>query len=371
MRIILTGGGTAGHVNPAIAIAEIMRSNIQNAEIHFVGTPNGMEKRLIGEIGYPYHPIESLGFSRAFSPKNLKALWLAVRSPQKAKKLLLQLKPDLVVGTGGYVCWPVLSAAATLGIPSAIHESNAMPGLAVRRLAKRVDTVLVNFAEAAQGLRGAKRIVRVGNPLRNGFKQESRESARQALGIPQKAQLILSFGGSLGAEAINRAALDLIGYALKNENIYHIHGCGRRYFAKFSDTVREGFGTLPARISYREYLSEMPKLMAAADLLVCRAGAMTISEIARSGRAAILIPSPNVADDHQTKNAQAMQDAGAALLLKEADLSRLSAYARDILSNEEQRRSMEAAATAFQSIDAERAVYRELIRLINSKKRQT
>ena len=372
MRIILTGGGTAGHVNPAIAIAEILKRNISDAEIIYVGTPDGMERRLIDEIGYPYYPIRSMGFTRTLSIKNLQALWIAVNEPRKAKKLLTELKPDLVVGTGGYVCWPVLSAAAALGIPCALHESNAVPGLTVRRLAKRVDTVMLNFAEASRELAAAKRIVRVGNPLRNGFKKERREDARNALGIPSDAKLVISFGGSLGAEKINHAILALFKeYTAKNSDIHHIHGCGRRYFDAFKKSVETEFGTLPARIRYDEYLTNMPVLMAAADLVICRAGAMTISEITGSGRASILVPSPNVANDHQTKNALSLQEAGAALLLAEDELSRLPACVHTLLFDEGTRKKMEAAAAAFHTHDAERAIYNELTRLLKSKKRQT
>ena len=373
MRIILTGGGTAGHVNPAIAIAEILKSNISGAEILYVGTPNGMERRLIGEVGYPYYPIHSMGFARTLSLKNLKALWIAVSAPKKAKKLLTELKPDLVVGTGGYVCWPILSAAAALGIPCAIHESNAFPGLTVRRLARRVDTVMLNFAEAERELKGAKRVVLVGNPLRNGFKTENREEARKALGIPDDARLVVSFGGSLGAEAINRAILALFKeYTARSDSkIHHIHGCGRRYFDAFSQSVKTEIGTLPKGVRYYEYLTNMPSLMAAADLVICRAGAMTISEIARSGRASILIPSPNVTNDHQTKNALSRQRAGAALLLRENELSHLPACVHTLLFDEKERKEMEAAAAAFHTINAEHAVYNELMRLLKSKKRQT
>ena len=364
MRIILTGGGTAGHVNPAIAIAEIIKSNRSDAEIIFVGTPDGMERRLVDSVGYAYYPIRSAGFTRSLSLKNIKSLWLAFRSPQKAKKLLMELKPDLVIGTGGYVCWPILSAAAALGIPCAVHESNAIPGLTVRRLSRRVDTVMLNFSEAEASLKGARRVVRVGNPLRSGFKKETRESARKALGIPQDARLVVSFGGSLGAAAINRAILELFReYTSTDKRAYHIHGCGKRYFEEFKASLDAELGPLPERIQCREYLSDMPRLMAAADLLICRAGAMTISEIARSGRAAILIPSPNVAGDHQTKNALAMEKAGAAILLTENRLTELSTCVKRVLSDNQVRVKMEQAASAFHTIDAERAVYREILRL--------
>ena len=167
MKIILTGGGTAGHVTPALAIAELFRQNIPSSKILYVGTPTGMERRLVKEAGYPYHAIEASGFYRSLTPRNLRSAWLALTSPQKAKKLLKNYEPDLVIGTGGYVSWPVLSAATALGLPTALHESNAIPGLTVRRLAGRVDLVLLNFIEAQAHLPRARRIEHVGESSRS------------------------------------------------------------------------------------------------------------------------------------------------------------------------------------------------------------
>ena len=253
MKLVITGGGTAGHANPAIAIAEILKKNCHSVSVDYVGTPQGIERRLSEEAGIPYHTIEVLGLSRSLSPKNLRAAYLAIRSPRKVKKLLLDLSPDLVVGTGGYVSWPVLSAATRLGIPTAIHESNAIPGLTVRRLATRVDCVLLNFAEAAAHLPKKAHTVHVGNPLRSGFCTLSRSEARRLLGIPEMAILTVSFGGSLGAQALNDAVLEVFShYTLKNETAYHIHGCGKRYAAEFSAKLTDRFGRLPERIRVRE-----------------------------------------------------------------------------------------------------------------------
>ncbi len=368
MRILLCGGGTAGHVTPALAIAEIMKENRKDVEILFAGTRTGIEEKLVTAAGYPFYPIEAAGFRRSLSFKNLRALYLALVSPLRARTLLKELQPQLVVGTGGYVSWPILKAATDLGIPSALHESNAIPGLTVKRLSGRVDSVLLNFREAAAYLPKAKKILHVGNPLRGGFSKTTRKEAKERLHIPSDAMLILSFGGSLGAEGINRAVLDLFeDYVLKSEKIYHIHGAGRRYGEEMRDAAKARFTHLPQRIKILDYLDEIPLLMAASDLIICRAGAMTVSEVARARRAAILIPSPHVANDHQTKNALSLANAGAALFKRESDLSRegLAADVKRILEDSDFRGSLESGAARFDLHDANKRVYQALRRLID------
>ena len=374
MKVLLTGGGTAGHINPAIAIGELFERNAGGCDILFSGTPHGMERELVSKKGYPYYPIEVCGLSRSLSVKNLRALYLAAVSPQRAKRMLKELSPDLVVGTGGYVSWPMLSAAAALGIPTALHESNAIPGLTVRRLSSKVDLVLLNFAEAAERLPKAKQILHVGNPLRGGFNSIPRSVARAHLGIPEKAKLVVSFGGSLGAEGINRAVLSLWeSYAVKRELHFHIHAAGRRYYDDFCRQVAFRFPCLPSRLQYKAYLEEMPLLMSACDLLICRAGAMTLSEAARAGRAAVLIPSPYVAGDHQTKNAEALAALGAAVLLPEKDLtpSSITAAVSEILESPQGQEKMEQAIAAFDIPDANRRIYNALSTLAHKKKRPT
>ncbi len=370
MKLLLTGGGTAGHINPALAIAELFERNAPGSEIYFAGTPHGMERELVSKKGYPYYPIEVMGLSRSLSPRNLRALYLAAVSPQRAKKILRELSPSLVVGTGGYVSWPMLSAAAALGIPTALHESNAIPGLTVRRLAGRVDLVLLNFAEAAERLPNAKKCLHVGNPLRGGFSTISRAVARRHLGIPSEARLVVSFGGSLGAEGINRAVLALWeSYSLSHRSVWHIHGAGRRYYKDFGEEAARRLPALPKRLQYREYLEEMPLLMAACDLLLCRSGAMTVSEAARAGRAMVLIPSPYVVGDHQTKNAMALEELGAATVLREDTLNTESVIAAvsKILESASVQEKMERAATAFDIPDANRRIFDSLSRLIREK----
>lgn len=367
MKLLLCGGGTAGHVNPALAIAEIMKKNRKDVEIFFAGTEKGIERRLVGEAGYPFFPIKAAGLQRSLSIKNLRALYLALVSPIRARVLLREISPQLVVGTGGYVSWPILKAASDLGIPTAIHESNAIPGLTVKRLAPRVDAVLLNFREAGEHLGTARALVHVGNPLRGGFSSIGREEARQRLGIRDGARLLLSFGGSLGAPAINSAALDLIEkLILFEENILYIHGAGRRYGEEMRKAAEERFGALPPRIRILDYISDMPLMMAAADLVISRSGAMTVSEIARAHRAAILIPSPHVAGDHQTKNAAALAKAGAAVLLNESDLQggALIGAVEDILKDPARKSALEEGAARFDLPDSGKRVYQALCRLI-------
>ncbi|MBR2020572.1 MAG: glycosyltransferase, partial [Clostridia bacterium] len=206
MRVLLTGGGSAGHINPALAIAETVKQNDPNATIAFVGIRNGKEEDLVPREGYPLHYVESMGIRRSLSPKNIKALWLALTSPysKQTNRILDGFQPDIVIGTGGYACWPIMAAAARRGIPTAVHESNALPGLAVRQLQGRVDRIWINFSKTAELLRKKEKTVQVGNPLRNGFGGLSKAEARKRLGISEDRFFILSFGGSLGAEEVNR-----------------------------------------------------------------------------------------------------------------------------------------------------------------------
>lgn len=372
MHLLLTGGGTAGHVNPAIAIAEIFKKKDPHTVITFVGTPNGMENRLVGKEGYPMHHVKVMGFSRSLSPKNVYAAYLAWQSPYKARKLLRELKPDLVVGTGGYVSWPILKAASLEGIPSAVHESNAIPGLTVKKLEKYVDKILLNFEESGEHFSSRDKLVTVGNPLRRGFSQSKREAVRASLGIADGEILILSFGGSLGASALNRACLYLMThYVADHPEVRHIHATGERNYALCKKMLDEdeGYDAVRERTVLTPYIDNMPELMQAADIIISRAGAMTVSEIALAGRAAILIPSPNVANNHQLKNAQVLADANAAVLLEETDnLGFLLAEKVDALvENDHFRKTIAHHVTHYARPDVNDMIYDELTALVNRK----
>ncbi|MBR3894922.1 MAG: UDP-N-acetylglucosamine--N-acetylmuramyl-(pentapeptide) pyrophosphoryl-undecaprenol N-acetylglucosamine transferase [Clostridia bacterium] len=371
MRVLLTGGGTAGHVNPALAIAETVKRNCPDAEIEFVGVRNGKEADLIPREGYRLHFVESRGIRRSLSPSNIKALWLVLTSPRAkaTQKILDDFSPDIVIGTGGYASWPIMKAASLRGIPTAVHESNAKPGKAIYKLRNHVDRVWINFdcTEALLKVKDPKKVLQVGNPLRNGFGALSREEARQRLGIDGERRMVLSFGGSMGAEEVNRAVIRMMAdYSSQHPEILHIHATGTRDFATTSEEFRRQGLHEKSNCILTEYIYDMPLRMAAADVVISRAGAMTLSELALMGKASILIPSPHVAGNHQYRNAKELADAGAALLVEESALreNALTETVEALLGDESRQREMEQKVRAFANPDANRIIWNDILNLI-------
>lgn len=368
MRVLMTGGGTGGHVYPALAIASVIRRNDPTAEIAFVGTPSGMENKLVGAAGYKMYHVNVKGFRRSLSPKNLYAMYLAFVSPMRAKKIVRTFKPDIVIGTGGYVSWPILVAAAKLGVPSAVHESNAVPGMAVRRLASHVDRVYINYPESAELLTHKEKALRVGCPLRIDFEAVDKQVARQKLGIPADAKVILSFGGSLGAEQVNFAVLDLMeDYVQHHPEIVHIHATGSIEWEIAKGIFEERGLNEKENIRFMEYIHDMPLQMAAADVVICRSGANTVSELALLKKPSIFIPSPNVTDNQQFKNANAIAKQGGALLIEEKDLSRgkLEEMLVPLLSDPQKQNAMGEKIYGFAVPDANRRIFEDIQRLIS------
>lgn len=371
MRVLLTGGGTGGHVYPALAIAEIIKMNIPDAEIAFVGTKKGIENKLVPPEGYRLYHVEIQGISRSLSPKNIKTAYLILTSPRKAKKIIEEFKPNLVIGTGGYVCWPLLRAAASMGIPCMVHESNACPGLAVKQVQKSVDVILTSFKETEEKLTSKEKVVNVGNPLRLKYELADKDEARRKLKIPEDVKLtVLSFGGSLGAKGINDTALSVMeSFSSKRDGVIHFHATGSRYFDEFKSALSEKGLTNRENIRVSDYIYDMPLYMAAADVVICRAGAMTIAELAMIGKPAILIPSPNVTDDHQYKNAKVIEDGGGAILVREdADMLENVADALERLyADKSICESMSCAMAGFARPDAGKNIYGEIVKLLDRK----
>ncbi|MBQ3792058.1 MAG: undecaprenyldiphospho-muramoylpentapeptide beta-N-acetylglucosaminyltransferase [Clostridia bacterium] len=373
MRVLMTGGGTGGHVNPALAIAQTIREKESDAEIAFVGTSRGIENKLVPPEGYHLYHVESRGFKRSLSLSNLKSAYYALTSPGKARKILKEFRPDLVIGTGGYVSWPVCKAASEMGIPVALHESNAYPGATVRMLAPLADRIYINFEETAENLPKGTNLLRVGNPLRGQFARLTREEARKQLGIPDSCRYyILSYGGSMGAEKVNDAVLELMKtFTCRREDVMHIHATGSIEYEIFKGQFLDaGLDKCP-RIEMKEYIFDMPLRMAAADLLINRAGAMTVSEIALMKKPSIFIPSPNVTNNHQFKNAKVLKDAGAAELVEEKDLpGELISLVEELLgeNGEEKRREMSEKVVRFAVPDANERIYEDLKKLLEEKK---
>jgi len=324
MHILFAGGGTAGHINPALAIADYIKERHPSATISYVGTPDKLESKLVPEKGYDFYTIEVAGFQRKLNVKNIKknidALSKAVTASAKVRKLLKELKPDVVVGTGGYVSGPVVREAQKLGIKTAIHEQNAFPGVTTKMLAPKADAVMLAMGEAEKYLKLNKKPIIVGNPVREELKKMTKEEARKILGFDDRP-MILSFGGSLGARRINEAVEDLIKWHSGTNKFYHIHGTGKVGFEPMNTHLKEKGVELSKDVEVREYINNMDVCMAAADLVICRAGAITLSELSIMKKPAVLIPSPYVAENHQYHNAMTFKNRGAAEIIEEKDLS--------------------------------------------------
>ena len=355
MKVLFCGGGTAGHINPAIAMAQLLLKEYEGCEVAFVGRRGGRENDLITDLGYKLYTIELSGLKRSLSIKNLKALCQAISGTKKAKKIIEEFNPDIVIGTGGYVCWPVLRAATEKKIKTLIHESNAYPGLATRRLAYKCDRVLLNFEKAKEHLKRKDNVTIVGNPIREGFKKGTREEERARLGLTKKDILIVSFGGSLGAEKINLAVLGAMkNYICEKKNIHHIHSSGYGYYDKIKAEHPElckgknGCLILP-------YIKNAPSLLQAADITITRSGSATLSELAAVGSASILIPSPNVTANHQYENARALQEQGAAVIINENSLTQdsLTEAIAELVTNKDKAMRMRTKIKKFSNGDTD------------------
>ena len=327
MRVLIAAGGTAGHINPALAIAGALKKADPTAEIHFAGRKEGMEYRLVTQAGYPFHHIEITGFQRKLSLHNIKrnivTLWNLALSGPKAKAIMKEIQPDLVIGCGGYVSGPVVRCAAKMGIHTALHEQNAFPGVTNKLLAPDVDIVFAAVPAAVEKLGAPQKTIVVGNPVRpEVFTQaKNRDAIRAQLGAGDRT-VILSFGGSLGARRINEVVGDLCAWEQhEHKPVLHLHATGQYGVQLFKDLEQQkGFAEGDSLV-VKEYINNMPELLAAADLVISRAGALTLAELEAVGRAAVLIPSPNVAENHQYYNAMELQKAGAAVVIEEKDLT--------------------------------------------------
>ena len=324
MNILFTCGGTAGHINPAVALARLFQERNPGCQVLFAGADGGMETRLVPKEGYDLKTVTISSFYRSLTPAairhNLGTLVNLNRSRRQAAAILDEFDPDLVVGTGGYASFPVVKAAAKRGIPTAVHESNALPGLTTKALSKVVDAVMVGFEDSRSHYEDPEKVVVTGTPVRGDFFQYTRKEAREKLGLTDDRPLLLSFFGSLGAKVMNGLMTDFIAREhTDGAPFHHIHGAGRDYPAMTAALKERGVSLENTGIDLREYIYDMPLVMAAADLVICRAGASTIAELAAIAKPAVLIPSPNVTADHQTQNAKVLADRGGAVLLPESE----------------------------------------------------
>ncbi len=352
MNVIFTCGGTGGHINPAIAVANAYKERHPDARILFIGAKGHMEEQLVPQAGYELKCLNIAGLSRGKSlkaiTKNLGTVINTAKAVSACKKIISQFQADVILGTGGYACFPALMAGSMMGIPTCVHESNAMPGLTTRLLADRVDRMLICFPESAKRYKNPEKPETVGMPIRSEFIWGDRGQARKELGISEDEKLVVSAFGSLGARKMNQTMAEV--FAMEKEAGFpfrHIHATGKYGWEWMPELVREKGVDLEnsPRIDMREYIYNMPTLMAAADVIISRAGASSCNEIAAAGVPAILIPSPNVTDDHQTKNARVLSDRGGAVLLPEKDCTPQAMY-REIcalLADDGRRENMRVA----------------------------
>ena len=377
-RVLFTCGGTAGHVNPALALAGRIGQEDPRAEFLFVGADRGLERDLVTKAGYPFRTVHISNFHRSFAPAeihhNLISLGNLFRAPREARAILKEFRPDVVVGTGGYASYPAVKAASNLGLPTAVHESNVIPGLTTKLLEPCADRIMVGFEAARSGYRHPEKVIVTGTPVRGDFFALTKQEAKARLGLDDGRPLIVSFWGSLGASGMNRQMADFLALeASASAPFHHIHGAGKSGYPEVMRLLREkgvDLGRTPD-LDVREYIYDMAPVMRAADLVIARAGASTLSELTALGVPALLVPSPYVTNHHQERNARALESAGGAAVLLEPECSGALLWetAQAILRDDQRREDMSDAMGALGVRDATERILETVQDLCQQKKR--
>ncbi len=325
MKILIATGGTGGHVNPALAVAGEIKKRHPEAEILFVGTKDRIEAKIVPAAGYELKTIEISGFKRGFSPAeikaNIKTVTRLLKSSGDVKKIIKEFKPDVAIGFGGYVSGPVIRMAAKMGVPTAIHEQNAYPGITNKALAEKVDVVMLTTEAAKSRIKCKNEPVITGLPVRGEMLEADPVKSREELGFDSRP-IILSMGGSLGSREINKAIVEVIATFAHSEKFNFIVSTGQNG-VWVPDKLRDRGIELQKfpNIQVKPYINDMARCLSAADVVICRAGASSLSEIQALGKPSILIPSPNVTENHQYHNAMALVEKNAAILIEEENLT--------------------------------------------------
>ena len=361
MNVIFTCGGTAGHINPAIAVANLLKERHPDAKFLFIGAEGHMEEKLVPQAGFELICLPGSGLSRKLNPagikKNIHAVKCVLSAVSRCKKIIKEFGADVIVGTGGYASFPALLAGHQMKVPTVVHESNALPGLTTKMAAQIVDRVLVCFEESKQYYKHPEAVEVVGMPVRKEFFYGEHNQARKELGVEDNKPLVVSTFGSQGARMMNLAMADM--FALEqaeNFPFHHTHAVGSFGWGWMPEKVQEKGVDLensPA-IDMREYIYNMPTVMAAADVIIARAGSATCNEIAATGVPCILIPSPNVTNNHQEKNARALEAAGGAIVVLEKDCTAEKIYGlvKELLADENRRKEMSKALHSLVKLDS-------------------
>ena len=366
MRVIIAAAGTAGHINPGIAIANEIKRQEKDSKIIFIGTTRGLENDLVPRAGYELRTIEAYGLSEKLSIDNLKKMYKTLKGFGEAKKIIKEFQPDVVIGTGGYICGATISEAHKLGIPTLLHESNAFPGKAIKILARKTDTILVSFKDAIPRIKNAKNVVFTGTPVKIkkiNYTNEIKKNKIKELGLKEDKPIVLIFGGSQGAQKINEAIIEIIENNL-NKNYQVIWATGPKQY----DIIKEELDNKHKNINRIEnmkivpYIYNMEEIMNLVDLIVARSGAMTVTEISNLGKPSILVPLPNVSHDHQLYNAKALENIGAAKILLNNELTGklLNEQIEKIVLDKKEMVHMGEKAFSMATSNVEQKIYDEI-----------
>ena len=371
-KMIFTCGGTAGHINPAIALAQLAREKEPTVEILFVGAERGLEKDLVPKAGYHFRTVHISSFHRSFKPHEIKHNLISacnlLRSPREARAILREFQPDVVIGTGGYASFPLVKAAAKAGIPTAVHESNMVPGLTTEMLEPFANRIMVGFESCRKYYKHPQKVAVTGTPVREDFFALTKAQAKEQLGVNDGRPLVVSFWGSLGASGMNQQMVDFLALEAAKEPFHHIHAAGSGNLTALKHALKERGVVLsehPA-LDVREYIYDMARVCRAADLVICRAGASTISELTALGVPALMVPSPYVTNNHQEKNARALEESGGAVVLLERECSGQALFqaASGILRDEERRAEMERSMLSLGIRDAGERIWQTVLGII-------
>ena len=374
MKVIIAAAGTGGHINPGIAIANKIMEEEKNSKVIFIGTDRGLENDLVPRAGYELKTIEAYGLSKKISIENIKKLYKTYKGISEAKKIVREFKPDIVIGTGGYICGATILAAKKYHIPTLLHESNAFPGKAVKMLSKKVDTVLIGFEEAKKSLTGARKVVATGTPIKIRkikFSDTERTKIINSFGLTTEKPIVLVFGGSQGAKRINDSIIEIIEKNL-NKNYQMIWAAGPKQYDIIKQDLNiknididkiNGIKILP-------YIYNMEEVMNVSDLIVARSGAMTVSEISMLGKPAIFVPLPNVSNNHQMYNAKVLEKAKAAQILNDKELNGnlLNSQIEKIATDKSLLEKMGNNAIKCAKYDVENKIYDEIKKIVNNSK---
>ncbi len=374
MKVVIAAAGTAGHINPGLAIAKKIQAEQKDSKIIFIGTTRGLENDLVLRAGYELKTIDAYGLSKKISIENIKKMIKTLKGFGEAKKILQEFNPDVVIGTGGYICGATISAAYKLKIPTVLHESNAFPGKAIKMLAKKADTVLVSFEDAIGRIKHAKKIVYTGTPVKikkQNYTNEEKNEIIEKCGLKNDMPIALIFGGSQGARQINNAILEIIKSEM-NEKYQIIWATGPKQY----DIIKEKLEDHKKNINHiknmqiHPYIYNMEEIMNVVDVIVARSGAMTITEISKVGKPSILVPLPNVSHDHQLYNAKVLQNVGAADIILDNELTgeKLDKNIQKIVLDKNKCKLMGKKASTVSTDNVEDKIYDQILEAINNKK---